>query len=210
MASLFKHARSEVRILDPGAGVGVLFATLIETLAAKQHRPLSITVVAYENDSAVFPYLKDTMEQCRMICQGAGILFKGEIRTEDFVASAIVQSNEGLFALRDEKFTHAILNPPYKKINGESAMRQSLSAADIEVSNLYAAFVWLTAQILEPGGEMVAITPRSFCNGPYFRRFRIALLDMMSLRHIHVFESRKKAFGDDDVLQENVIYHAVA
>lgn len=56
---------------------------------------------------------------------------------------------------------------------------------------------------------MVSITPRSFCNGPYFRRFRIKLLDMMSLRHIHVFESRKKAFGDDDVLQENVIYHAV-
>ncbi len=63
--------------------------------------------------------------------------------------------------------------------------------------------------MLEPGGELVAITPRSFCNGPYFRRFRIRLLDMMSLRRIHVFESRKKAFGDDDVLQENVIYHAI-
>jgi adenine-specific DNA-methyltransferase len=32
---------------------------------------------------------------------------------------------------------------------------------------------------------------------------------MMSLRRIHVFVSRKKAFGDDDVLQENVIYHAI-
>jgi len=63
--------------------------------------------------------------------------------------------------------------------------------------------------MLESGGELVAITPRSFCNGPYFRRFRMALLDMMALRRIHVFESRKKAFGDDDVLQENVIFHAV-
>ncbi|MCG2721807.1 MAG: Eco57I restriction-modification methylase domain-containing protein [Thermodesulfovibrionales bacterium] len=208
MASLYEQAGPEVRILDPGAGVGVLFATLVETLVAKNHRP-SIKVTAYENDKDVLPYLKNTMERCRVICRDAGILFRGEIRTEDFVASAIVQSDEGLFALRGERFTHAILNPPYKKINGETSMRKSLYAAGIEVSNLYAAFVWLTAQILEPGGEMVAITPRSFCNGPYFRRFRIRLLDMMSLRHIHVFESRKKAFGDDDVLQENVIYHAV-
>ena len=208
MAALFEQAGPEVRILDSGAGAGVLFATLVETLVAKKHLS-SIKVVAYENDKGVLPYLKDTMERCRVICRGAGILFRGEIRTEDFVASAIVQSDEGLFALRGERFTHAILNPPYKKINGESAMRQSLYTAGIEVSNLYAAFVWLTARILEPGGEMVAITPRSFCNGPYFRRFRIGLLDMMSLRHIHVFESRKKVFGDDDVLQENVIYYAV-
>lgn len=56
---------------------------------------------------------------------------------------------------------------------------------------------------------MVAITPRSFCNGPYFKKFRAAFLRMMSFKRIHLFESRKKAFGDDDVLQENIIYHAV-
>jgi len=31
----------------------------------------------------------------------------------------------------------------------------------------------------------------------------------MSFKRIHIFESRKKAFGDDNVLQENIIYHAV-
>jgi adenine-specific DNA-methyltransferase len=209
MASLFQQAGLEVRILDPGAGAGVLFASLVETLLTKKQRPHSIMVVAYETDKTVLPHLKDTIERCRMICKDAGISFRGEIRSEDFVASAIAQADEGLFATRDVCFTHAILNPPYKKINSESVMRRSLNAAGMEVSNLYAAFVWLSARMLAPGGEMVAITPRSFCNGPYFRRFRIGLLDIMSLRHIHVFESRKKAFGDDDVLQENVIYHAV-
>jgi len=209
MASLFQHAGPEVRILDPGAGAGVLFASFVEALVSKEGRPRSITVVAYENDKAVLPHLKDTMERCRMICKDAGISFRGEIRTEDFVASAIVQSDDGLFSTRGERFTHAILNPPYKKISSETAMRRSLNAAGLEVSNLYAAFVWLSARMLTPEGEMVAITPRSFCNGPYFRRFRVGLLDVMSLRHVHVFESRRKAFGDDDVLQENVIYHAV-
>jgi adenine-specific DNA-methyltransferase len=32
---------------------------------------------------------------------------------------------------------------------------------------------------------------------------------MMSLKRIHVFGSRKKAFGDDDILQENIIFHAI-
>jgi len=209
MATLFQQERREVRIIDPGAGTGVLFATLIETLIAKKHHPHSIKVTAYEIDNVVIPYLKETVERCRMICMSEGISFSGEIRCENFIAAAVSQTEEGLFAVNNERFTHAILNPPYKKINGESAMRQLLYNAGIEVSNLYAAFVWLTVRLLEPSGEIVAITPRSFCNGPYFRRFRTGLLSMMSLRHIHVFESRKKAFGDDNVLQENVIYYAI-
>jgi adenine-specific DNA-methyltransferase len=53
---------------------------------------------------------------------------------------------------------------------------------------------------------MVAITPRSFCNGSYFEPFRRLLLDSAALERLHVYESRKQAFKDDDVLQENVIY----
>ena len=168
-----------------------------------------IEVVAYENDRHILPELEKTMKRCERTCKEAGVPFRGEIRAQDYVTAAIEQTEEGLFAVQEERFTHAILNPPYRKINGKSATRRLLNSAGVEVSNLYAAFVWLTARMLEPGGELVAITPRSFCNGPYFRRFRLALLDMMSLRLIHVFDSRKKAFGDDDVLQENVIYYAV-
>ncbi len=62
---------------------------------------------------------------------------------------------------------------------------------------------------IEPGGEIVAITPRSFCNGPYFKPFRKLLLETMKLRRIHVFESRQVAFKEDEVLQENIIFHAV-
>jgi len=209
MASLFERQREHVRILDAGAGSGALFAACVEAMVSGNHRPLSIHVVAYENDQKILPYLKETMEWCKSTCHKAGIPFQGEIRVEDFIEAAIVQSEEGLFAVHRDRFTHVILNPPYKKISGESATRQLLDEAGFEVSNLYAAFVWLSAKLLEPGGELVAITPRSFCNGPYFRRFRIDLLNMMGLHRIHVFGSRKKAFGDDDVLQENVIYHMV-
>jgi small nuclear ribonucleoprotein (snRNP)-like protein len=46
-------------------------------------------------------------------------------------------------------------------------------------------------------------------NGPYFKPFRHWLLDRVALTHIHIFDSRSKAFADDSVLQENVILRMV-
>ncbi len=105
-------------------------------------------------------------------------------------------------------FTHAILNPPYFKINTCSRTRKLLRSIGLETSNIYPGFMAAVAQLLNEGGELVAITPRSFCNGLYFRDFRRIFLEMMALSQIHLFESRQKAFRDDDVLQETVIIHA--
>lgn len=209
MSSMFKKGAREIRILDPGAGMGVLFATCVETLVSQRVRPLSIEVVAYETDNDILPYLEETMKRCEALCKSGDIAFHGTIRFEDFVLSAISETEESLFAVPGRRFTHVILNPPYKKINARASMSRRLYSAGIEVTNLYAVFVWLSMRLLEQGGQMVAITPRSFCNGPYFKKFRAAFLKMMSLNRIHVFVSRNKAFGDDNVLQENVIYYAV-
>jgi hypothetical protein len=106
-------------------------------------------------------------------------------------------------------FTHAILNPPYRKIHSASAYRLQLRSLGIETSNLYSGFLALAMKLLTPGGELVAITPRSFCNGPYFAPFRHFLLETMALRHLHVFESRVQVFKNEAVLQENLIMYAV-
>jgi adenine-specific DNA-methyltransferase len=206
---MFETFPQAVRILDPGAGTGVLFAALVETMVLRGNRLASIEVVAYETDSAILPFLKETVKRCEALCTSKGINCRGIVRHTDFVSSAIAETSESLFAVPSSRFTHIILNPPYKKINSQTAMSRKLYAAGIEVANVYAAFVWLSTRLLEPGGEIVAITPRSFCNGPYFKKFRVAFLKLVNLRRIHVFASRKKAFGDDDVLQENIIYHGV-
>jgi hypothetical protein len=62
---------------------------------------------------------------------------------------------------------------------------------------------------MDEGGEIVAIIPRSFCNGPYYRPFRELLLRKTAIQHLHLFGARDKAFQDDEVLQENVIVHLV-
>lgn len=197
-----------MKILDPGAGAGVLFSTCVETLISRTERPQSIEVVAYETDSAILPYLEDTLRNCQSLCISKGIEFRGTAKAEDFIATALGEVDGSLFLTPGKRFTHAILNPPYRKLSSQTVMSRKLYLSGIEVANLYAVFVWLSMSLLEQGGQMVAITPRSFCNGPYFNKFRSSFLRMMSLKRIHVFESRKKAFGDDNVLQENIIYQA--
>ena len=84
-----------------------------------------------------------------------------------------------------------------------------LRAAGLETVNLYTGFVGLALELLEPGGELVAIIPRSFCNGPYYQPFRRFILRRAAIRHIHLFDARNKAFKDDGVLQENIIIKLV-
>ncbi len=67
MSSLFETGLREVRILDPGAGAGVLFAASVETMISGKNRPLSIEVAAYETDSAILPYLEETMKRCESL-----------------------------------------------------------------------------------------------------------------------------------------------
>ena len=208
MASMFEARGRSVRLLDPGAGVGSLSAAWVAEICGHQKPPREIFLVAYEVDPHMLEGLHATMAACRTHCERAHIAFSGEVREEDFIAAGVAALRGGLFAGTPERFDCAILNPPYRKINTDSRTRRLVEALGVEATNLYAAFLWIAAGLLEPSGEMVAITPRSFCNGPYFRSFRKGLLDAMALRRIHTFEARDRAFSEDEVLQENVILHA--
>ena len=89
-------------------------------------------------------------------------------------------------------------------IGSRAPDRRLLRSVGVETGNLYTGFLALAARLLAPGGELVAITPRSFCSGPYFRPFRELFLELVALRRIHVFEDRGRAFAGDEVLQESV------
>ena len=209
MASMFDCTSPIVTILDAGAGIGSLFAACVEQLCARNEGTRSIHVTAYEIDPILLTYLRQTAELCGQRCEQAGIVFSSEIRAVDFVeeASGLLSGNMFLSSL--PAFTTSILNPPYRKINSQSDTRMFLREAGIETSNLYTAFLALAVRLLAPQGELVAITPRSFCNGTYFRTFREEFLRDMALSRIHLFDSREDAFRDDAVLQETIIVHAV-
>ncbi len=208
MATLFPTITADVRLLDPGAGVGSLTAAFVEEACSRKRRPTSIDVSAYEIDAKLEVGLKQTLADCAARCHHAGVRFASTIIFGDFIETMVAKATHRLFEDETSGFTHVIMNPPYKKIRSSSTTRKSLSQVGIETSNLYTAFMSLAVDAMEIGGHFVSITPRSFCNGPYFKRFRKAFLEAMHLNRLHLFDSRKDAFSDDSVLQENIIVAA--
>ena len=194
MASLFPpSALKTCHLLDAGAGVGALSCAFLDRWVTGGFGFESVEVTAYEIDEKLRGHLAQHLAGYSRVTP--------RIIAGDYIE---LSTTEGL---QDQGYTHAILNPPYKKINSRSAHRLALRTVGIETVNLYSAFVALAVGQAAPGGQIVAIIPRSFCNGPYYRPFRDFILERAAIRHMHLFESRNKAFRDDEVLQENIIIH---
>ncbi len=209
MAAMFAVRSARVRLLDAGAGIGILSAAFVRHQLKRKVPPKRIDVTAYELDAALVRGIEQTYETCRVACQRRGVEFSATIRNVDFIEEAAELQRRDLFSTTPQLFDAAIVNPPYGKLSATSENHRLLRAVGAETTNLYTAFLHLIIGLLRPKGELVAITPRSFCNGPYFKPFRQRLLTEMSIRRIHVFASRTAAFKHDNVLQENVIIRAV-
>ncbi|MDO6476394.1 Eco57I restriction-modification methylase domain-containing protein [Alteromonas sp. 1_MG-2023] len=201
LASMFDNVDGDIKLLDAGAGVGSLTAAFI---ARASESAKSIDVSCFEISDVMRKYLSKTLEDCELLLKDEKIDFNSKIYEDDFIENSVLQILDKDFK---PTFNKAILNPPYLKIAAQSSERKLLKKIKFETGNLYSAFVGLAILLLEDGGELVAITPRSFCNGPYFKGFRKLLFEHCSLNKIHVFDSRKSAFKEDKVLQENVVFH---
>ncbi|MDN8003130.1 Eco57I restriction-modification methylase domain-containing protein [Burkholderia multivorans] len=198
MASLFPPSTLKTcRLLDAGAGVGALSCAFLDRWVAGGFGFDAVEATAYEIDDNLRGHLAQHLAGYQGVTS--------RIIAGDYIELATA---DDLFSVKQVTgYTHAILNPPYKKINSNSAHRLALRRVGIETVNLYSAFVALAVAQAAPGGQVVAIIPRSFCNGPYYRPFRDFILERAAIRRMHLFESRNKAFKDDEVLQENVIIH---
>ena len=201
MASLFGSSSfPKCRLLDPGAGIGTLSAAFLDRCVSGELSFLRITLDAFEIDSRLQPHLLQTLESYRSYMNCVPKVWE-----TDFIETAVSALTGDFFTHPLPTYTHAILNPPYKKMRSDSVHRSALRRVGIETVNLYSAFVALSLELLEDGGQLVAIIPRSFCNGPYYKPFRDLILSRAALKHLHLFHARNKAFRDDNVLQENII-----
>ncbi|MCV9964712.1 Eco57I restriction-modification methylase domain-containing protein [Pararhizobium sp. BT-229] len=183
MAGLFTPTTRAVRLLDAGAGVGCLLHAAASMMTVER-------VDAWEIDGSLVDPLASTL---------ADIGAPFEIHHSDFILDARDLVASGV------TFDRVILNPPYRKVSNSSPHRKAVEELGVRTVNLYTAFVAAALLAMREGGEIVAIVPRSFLNGLYHRPFRKFMLSIASLDAIHVFNSRRSAFSDDAVLQENVI-----
>lgn len=191
MASLLRApVRREVRVLDAGAGTGVLGLAAAEALITKHG--VRVHLVAVENEPGALAALREAAATARDRL-GASSLHV-EIVATDFLDLDRPRLDTTPLA----SFDYAIANPPYFKMSPADARGG-------DAPNAYARFMEVAARMLRDDGDLCFIIPRSFAAGYYFRPFRRRFHSAMRLDHVHVFESRRDAFRSDGVLQENIV-----
>lgn len=191
------------RLLDPGAGVGSLSAAVAARVITE--RPdLELHVVAFEVDAALIAHLAASLAECAQAGTAAGASITYDVRHQSFVEHATGWGFE-----TPAEYDACIANPPYRKVNTSAPERVAAEAIGLRASNLYTIFTGLSATLLRQGGQLSTIIPRSFANGPYHEPFRRFLLGRLSLGFVHVYEQRGQVFADTEVLQENVVLHAI-
>ena len=208
IAGFFTRHLHNWRLIDAGAGAGALTLATVKHALRQRPRPATFHVTAYEIDPTAVVLLRQTLDHCAALCAAEGVVFSSDLRAEDFIDQALGTLEQNLFSPKVETFNAAIANPPYRKLSTGSLQHRRLGAAGIEASNLYSAFLSLLSRLLDAEGELAAIVPRSFCNGPYFRSFRRDFLSRMAFRRLHVFGSRNTIFSAEAVLQENIVFCA--
>jgi adenine-specific DNA-methyltransferase len=207
MASMFDINGQHFSILDPGAGMGMLSAAFCERLL-ELDKKVSLLIDAYETDSNLIPYLTKVLKKCKLVLEEKGHTLSYRIIDKDFILNNPNYLNKGtLFERKDSMafYDYIISNPPYYKLNKNSVQAKVMKEFVSGQPNIYTFFMALSLEMLKPHGQMVFITPRSFCSGLYFKKFRKWLLQQSKISNIHIFESRSEIFDKDEVLQENII-----
>ncbi len=193
MAKNLPLTGSPSRLLDPGAGLGILACAVCEIAS------VDIELEAFEVD----PDLAQCLEGCLSYAQqwmakrGRSLTYK--IRREDFV---LTYADE-LYWSNSQPFDAVIANPPYFKLSKSDPRARAAERVVHGQPNIYALFMAVSAALLRPGGHGMFITPRSYAAGQYFSRFREYFFGKMRPRMVHLFESRREVF--DEVLQESLI-----
>lgn len=213
MAGQIAASGDIIRILDPAAGAGILLCAAVEALVARSKAPRRIELVACEVDAALAGILADVLDDLRDWAAVRGTNVGVKVICSDFILehAAALRSMGGFLPHLQpgHDFDVVIANPPYFKLNKGDPRAQAAAAVIHGQPNIYSLFMAIGAALLRDKGELVFITPRSFASGPYFRLFREWFFDSMRPESVHIFGSRREAFGRDAVLQENVIIKSI-
>lgn len=205
MASLFNLPlqKREIRVLDAGAGSGILSAALIERCNQYMDENTTIHVTCYENDPHIQHLLKENL-QLAVERSRCNVLI--EVLDENYIVSQCNDFNHALFCeVEKTKYDLIIGNPPYKKLGKDAPEALAMPEICHGAPNLYFLFAAMGIYNLQEDSEMVYIIPRSWTSGAYFKNFRAYMFKHSVLTHIHLFGSRDKVFDKEKVLQETMI-----
>ncbi len=158
MSGLFvKTTENSCRLLDAGAGIGSLSAAFLERWISGGFDFKRIEIDAFEIDETLLPYLTETIEEYKRQAD-----VELTIRNDDFIMAAVDSLRGNLFVKALPRYTHAILNPPYKKIRSDSAHRATLRKVGIETVNATGIGTFDTRHV---GTDKVVTASYTFSDG---------------------------------------------
>src|SRR6266699_2943277 len=211
MANAAGVLHNQARVLDPGTGVGILSCAICES--ALLQGLSGLTIVAYESDPVLHTLCQFTLNYACDFLQEHGVNLSIELYQHDFIEAMAEQMTRPSLLSSGRQPEHpfdlAILNPPYFKVNQKDTRARLVKDIAQGRTNMYTMFMSLAASSLRAGGRYVSITLRSFASGAYFSHFRRQFFATITPELIHLFDSRRAAFEDAQVLQENIILAGV-
>jgi len=201
--------KEEIRILDPGAGIGIFESAFCEYIDSLE-KNVTILFDLYENDPNLLLLLRRNMSVCKGEMASKGFKVTYKIFDKDFILSnAQFFDKEKGKSNKIGRYDFVISNPPYYKLKKNSPHVIKMKNIIDGAPNIYPLFMALSAKLLKNGGQMTVLTPRSYCSGLYFKKFRKRFFEMIKPYKVHLFESRKEVFKKYGVLQELVILTAI-
>jgi adenine-specific DNA-methyltransferase len=204
MARMSNVSSNHIKILDPGAGTGTLSAALLDEILINDTCS-KIELVLFEKDKTLLPYLVDLMGHAEMIFSSQNIAFTYSIINEDF----IIYHKDIVSKRVSESYDIILSNPPYFKVSKKHRYSTILSEYIHGQPNVYFMFMIISAKLLKENGQLIFITPRSYCSGSYFKKFRSFFFNKIDPIHFHLFTTRSKIFTAEKVKQEIVIINGI-
>ena len=215
MAECSLYLETNMRVLDPGSGTGILSAAVCEAAhSAKAVKTLHVD--AYETNLLLARLTGMALEFSKDWLGRRGVTLTFDVINDDFVLGHTptlegtlrsVWQREGPDAPHPE-YDLIISNPPYFKIGKDDPRAVAWPSVVHGQPNIYALFMAISAKLLSESGMLAYIVPRSFASGPYFRRFRETFFRRVVPTAIHLFASRRDVFQNQTVLQESLIIAA--
>ena len=136
MASLFDipDGKTELSILDAGAGSGILTIALFDRLQDESQIE-RISVTCYETDLNIIDLLRSNLAYA---CNNSTKEITYEVRTENYILSQVLEYNKKLGASpTPQKYDLIIGNPPYMKVGKDAPEAQAMPDICYGAPNLY-------------------------------------------------------------------------
>lgn len=194
MASFVTVPKTEsLRILDPGAGTGILSAALVEAVC-RRGSAKEITIVCYENNALFVPTLEKNLGRLRQKCRREyGIALSYRIKQENFVLTKNDQYTLSLFSAEEEPpFDIIMMNPPSAPLRAPSPEYLAISPFCRGVSDIAFAFAAMALFSLKEGGQMIASLPVSYAGNVNLSPLRKHFMQQAYIERIHSFFRKSK------------------